>query len=80
MNLPCRPSTALLSIFSSAILLAACRNSEIQNDWDQISSEQRATICYGVEQFGADTAAGLEYTLNSDYTKDELADFLREVC
>jgi uncharacterized membrane protein len=65
---------------SSVLLLAACANSVIQSDWDQLSSSAQDEICYGVEKFGADTAAGLEYTLNSDYSKDELADFLRGKC
>ena len=68
------------TIVVSAQLLSGCSNSAVQKDWDMLSTSQQEEICNGVAQFGADTAAGLEYTLNSEYTKDDLADFLRGQC
>jgi len=65
---------------STLLLITGCTNSAIQSDWDELSSGAQDEICYGVAEFGADTAAGLEYTLNSEYSKEDLADFLRGEC
>ena len=76
-----RKRTVKVGLFISlALSISSCSSSAINSDWDELSSGQRAQICLGVDEFGADTAAGLEYTLNSDYSKDDLAVFLRGKC
>lgn len=79
MHLKRRPITGKL-IISALLFLQGCSNSAIQSDWDQLPQSAQEQICYGVSEFGADTAAGLEYTLNGEYSKDDLADFLRGEC
>ena len=74
-----KPLVVTLAV-TTLLLITGCSNSAIQSDWDQLSSSAQDEICYGVAEFGADTAAGLEYTLNSEYSKDDLADFLRGKC
>jgi uncharacterized membrane protein len=75
-----KKSLITTTTISTLILISGCSNSAIQSDWDQLSPSAQDQICYGVSEFGADTAAGLEYTLNSEYTKDDLASFLRSEC
>lgn len=65
---------------TTMVLLSSCGDSAVKKDWDVLSESEQATICDGVAQFGADTAAGLEYTPNSEYTKDDLAAFLQGEC
>jgi uncharacterized membrane protein len=78
MQLERKALLTTLTILS--LLLLGCSNSAVKSDWDQLSPSAQEQICYGVSEFGAESAAALEYTLNDDYSKDDLADFLRGEC